>query len=243
MKETLICQLNKHNIYYLNNNHLGFYILVPFMDYNETNISIRLKSNYEMYDLNINDLKNVESELINYYKNIDDYNITLVLPVFFDNTLDRIRVVNDSELYHKMDSYLGEIFNNAYMFLTKNNIKVNSNIYFINNDSFESFTNWYVSRYNNRIEYKTLLDLVKENGSYHSYNVVETPNMNFVVGKDKEPKIEKTFEVEVETFDNMVKNMEKEKPEDKNNKGFVSYVLLGVISFILFLGLLFVFIK
>ena len=243
MKETLICSLNKHNIYYLNNSKLGFYILVPYKEYTETNITIRLKSNYEMYDLNKNDLDAVEKELINYYKDIDNYNITLILPVFFDNTLDRIRVVNDSELYHKMDEFLGEIFNNAYMFLTKNNIKVNSNIYFINNDSFKTFTNWYVSRYNNRIEYKTVIDLVKENGSYHAYNVLETPSMNFVVGKEKEPKIEKTFEVEVETFDNMVKHMEKEETKETNNKGFVSYILLGVISFILFLGLLFTFIK
>ena len=129
------------------------------------------------------------------------------------------------------------------MFLTKNNIKVNSNIYFINNDSFKAFTNWYVSRYNNRIEYKTVLDLVKENGSFHPYNVVETPNMNFVVGKEKEPQIEKTFEIEVETFDNMVKNIEKEEKKETTNAGFISYILLGIITFVLVIGLLFILVK
>ena len=196
-----------------------------------------------MYDLNKNELSKVENELINYYKNIDNYNITLLLPIFFDDTLDRVRVVNDSDLYHKLDKYFGEMFNEAYMFLTKNNIKVNSNIYFINNDSFKNFTNWYVSRYNNRIEYKTVVDLVKENGSFHSYNVVETPSMNFVVGKESEPKLEKTFEVEVETFDNMLKNIEKEEKKATSNAGFVSYILLGIITFIVSMGLLFAFIK
>ena len=243
MKETLICKLEKHSIYYLSNSRFGFYILVPYKDYNETNITIRLKSNYAMYDLTKNELSKVENELINYYKNIDNYNITLILPVFFDDTLDRIRTVNDSELYQKMDKYLGEIFNEAYIFLNKNNIKVNSNIYFINNDSFKTFTNWYVSRYNNRIEYKTVVDLVKENGSFHDYNVVETPSMNFVVGKEKEPKLEKTFEVEVETFDNMVKQMEKESKKDNSNAGFVSYILLGIITFVISIALLFAFIK
>lgn len=243
MKETLICKLEKHYIYYLSNNKFGFYILVPYKDYNETNITIRLKSNYEMYDLNKSDLKKVENELINYYKDIDNYNITLILPVFYNDILDRIRVINDMELYNQMDKYLSEIFNASYMFLSKNNIKVNSNIYFINNDSFKTFTNWYVSRYSNRIEYKTVLDLVKENGSFHSYNVVETPNMNFVVGKEKEPKIEKTFEVELETFDNMVKNMNNEANKETSNAGFVSYILLGIITFIVSIGLLFVFIK
>ena len=33
-----------------------------------------------------------------------------------------------------VDRYLGVIFNNAYMFLTKNNVKVNNSIYVINND-------------------------------------------------------------------------------------------------------------
>ena len=243
MKETLICKLEKHNIYYLSNSKYGFYILVPFKEYNQTNISIRLKSNYVMYDLSKNDLSKVENELINYYKNIDNYNITLILPLLFDDTLDRIRTVNDIDLYHKMDKYLGEIFNEAYSFLTKNSIKVNSNIYFINNDSFKTFTNWYVSRYNNRVQYKTVIDLVKENGSFHSYNVVETPSMNFVVGKENDPKIEKTFEVEVETFDNILKNMDKDILKENHNGGFVSYILLGFFTFVMVMCFLFILFK
>ena len=229
---------------YLSNNQFGFYILTPFKDYSETNITIRLKSNYEMYDLNKHSLDTVKSELVNYYNNLDNYNITLLLPVFFDDVLDRIRLVSDMDLYQLMDKYLGQIFNFAYMFLTKNNIKVKNNIYFINNDSFKAFTNWYIARYNNRIEYKTVLDLVKENGSFHSYNVVETPSMNFVVGKENEPILEKTFEVEVETFDNMVKNLDNENTNSTStNAGFVSYILLGIIAFIISMGLLFLFIK
>ena len=67
--------------------------------------------------------------------------------------------------------------------------------------------------------------------------------MNFVVGKEEEPKIEQTFEVEVETFDNMVKEMEKEENNNNNNGGFISYILLGIITFILLFGLLLAFIK
>ena len=163
MKETLICSLEKHNIYYLSDANVSFYILVPYKEYDNTNISIRLKSNYDSYDLTKNSLEVVTNELINYYKNLDNYNITLILPVFYNNILDRIRVVEDLEMYQMVDRYLGVIFNNAYIFLTKNNVKVNNSIYVINNDSFKKFTNWFVSRYNNRIEYKTILDLVKDN--------------------------------------------------------------------------------
>lgn len=248
MKETLICSLEKHHIYYLSNSNCGFYILLPFKDYTNTNITIRLKSNYQNYDLNKNSLDVVTSELINYYKNLDNYNITLILPVFYDDILNRIITVDDMEIYQKIDHYLGEIFNNAYMFLTKNNIKVNNNIYVINNDSFKRFTNWFVARYNNRIEYKTILELIKQNGNFNNYNIVETPNINFVVGKNEEPTIEKTAEIEIETFESIAREEFQEKKKKnirkkENNAGYISYILLGIITFIISMALLFIFIK
>ena len=128
------------------------------------------------------------------------------------------------------------------------NIKVNSNIYVINNDSFNKFTNWFVSRYSNRIEYKTILELVKENGTYNNYNVMETPNINFVVGKDDEPTIDKTVEMELETFDNIAREVSKEnnvkrEPRLAESGGFVSYILLGIITFVVSIALLYFFIK
>ena len=248
MKETLICSLEKHNIYYLNDANVSFYLFVPYKEFNDTNISIRLKSNYQTYDLTKNSIETVTNELINYYKNLDNYNVTLILPVFYDDILNRVRIVDDMELYQKLDKYLGYIFNSAYLFLTKCNIKVNSNIYVINNDSFNKFTNWFVSRYSNRIEYKTILELVKENGTYNSYNVIETPNINFVVGKDNEPTIDKTVEMELETFDNIAREVSKEnsvkrEPRLAESGGFVSYILLGIITFIVSIALLYFFIK
>lgn len=251
MKETLICSLDKHNIYYLSDANCSFYILTPYKEFNETNISIRLKSNYQIYDLSSNPLDKVTTELINYYKNIDNYNITLILPVFYDDLLLRIRTIDDMDIYHKIDRYLGHIFNNAYNFLSKNNIKVNNNIFVINNDSFKRFTNWFVSRYNNRIEYKTILELVKQSDHFNSYDMVETPSINFVVGKNEEPKLDKTVEIETETFNSMTRDIvdtESKKKETfqsnkKNNAGFVSYILLGVVSFVVSMLLLFLFIK
>lgn len=248
MKETLICSLEKHNIYYLSNSNYGFYILVPYKDYTDTNISIRLKSNYQSYDINKNPLDVVTNELINYYKNLDNYNITLILPVFYDDILSRIITVDDMEIYQKIDHFLADIFNNAYAFLTKNNIKVNSNIYVINNDSFKKFTNWFVSRYNNRIEYKTILELIKQSDNFNSYNVVETPSINFVVGKNEEPTIEKTAEIELQTFDSFIKQefdekLKEELRKKENSGGYVSYILLGVIAFVVSLALLWFFTK
>lgn len=247
MKETFICSLEKHNIYYLSGTDYGFYISVPYKDYSDTNITIRLKSNYHIYDLNKNSLEVVTNELINYYKNIDNYNITLILPVFYDNVLTRVRTIDDLELYQKIDRCLGNMFNFSYNFLNKNNIKVNSSIYVINNDSFKKFTNWFVSRYNNRIEYKTVLELIKQSDNFSDYNMVETPSINFVVGKNNAPALDKTIELESQTFDSFVKSSEKEEKSTIENReksaGFVSYLLLGIIAFAVFLGLLVYFVK
>ena len=248
MKETLICSLEKHHIYYLNNSNYGFYILVPFKEYTDTNIVVRLKSNYQSYDLNKNSLDVVINELVNYYNKLDNYNITLILPVFYDDILSRIITVDDMDKYQVLDKYLGEMFNSAYMLLTKNNIKVNNSIYVINNDSFKRFTNWFVSRYNNRIEYKTIAELIKQNYSFNSYNVIETPSINFVVSKNEEPSIEKTAQLEPETFDSIARELDEyskntSSKKDKNNGGYVSYVLLAVISLAISLLLLWIFIK
>lgn len=253
MKETFICNLEKHSIYYLNNSLFGFYIFIPYKDYKETNIVIRLKSNYQIYDLNKNPIDKVTNELINYYKTLDNYNITLILPIFYDDILTRIATTKDLDIYYRVDHYLGNMFNSAYDILTRNGIKVNSNIYVINNDSFKNFTNWFVSRYNNRIEYKTILELIKENDGYSSYNVIKTPNINFVIGRNEVPELEKTKEIELDTFDSIAEEIEKEnaKKEKKpsmsikqiDNTGSISYVLLALISFLVSLGLLFIFVK
>ncbi len=232
MKETLICTLDKHNIYYLNDANCAFFISVPKNnEYQNTNIAVRLKSNYESYDLSHNPLGTVTEEVINYYKELDNFNITLLLPIPYDDSLSRVRNVKDANLYQNIDKILAHIFNNAYALLKKNSINVDDKIFVIENKSFEHFTNWYVNRYSSRIEYKTLAGLVKENGSYRELEKKE----GFIVGKNHEPKIEKTVELEVETFDNLRQQMEEEKPKTRvrtpNNAGFISYILLGIVAF------------
>ena len=66
-----------------------------------------------------------------------------------------------------------------------------------------------------------------------------------------DPTIEKTVEMELETFDNLAKKTIKEKNKEPRKRdetlvgssGFVSYILLGAISFIVFIGLLYLFVK
>lgn len=71
------------------------------------------------------------------------------------------------------------------------------------------------------------------------------------MGKNEEPKLDKTVEIETETFNSMTRDIIDEEPkkkdastsDKKNNAGFVSYILLGVVSFVVSMLLLFLFIK
>ena len=86
------------------------------------------------------------------------------------------------------------------------------------------------------------------NDNFNNYDMVETPSINFVVGKNEEPKLDKTIEMETETFSSMTREISHEDnkviPKDvKTNQGFVSYILLGFISFGISLLLLYLFIK
>ena len=72
--------------------------------------------------------------------------------------------------------------------------------------------------------------------------------MNLVVGKNEGPKLEKIAEIEIETFDNIVKEMEDKTKsvipkKVSNNAGYASYVVLGIGAFIVSLLLLWFFVK
>lgn len=235
MKETLICTLDKHCIYYFSDAYCSFYMSVPTKEYTDTNISFRLKSNYEAFDLNKNPIDVVTNEVASYYNNLDSCNITLILPVFYNGILSSAKNVSNEELFVTIDRYIGHMLNNAYAFLTRHNIKVDDNIFVIENKSFDNFTNWYINRYQSRVQYKTLGDLVRENGSFEEIETIKTPNIDFVVGKNAEPEITKTAEIEVETFDSYVRKLDENKPKTRvktaDNAGFVSYVLLAIVTF------------
>ena len=69
-----------------------------------------------------------------------------------------------------------------------------------------------------------------------------------MVGKNEEPKLDKTIEMETETFSSMTREISHEdnkviQKDVKTNQGFVSYILLGFISFGISLLLLYLFIK
>ena len=80
MDKKLILELKNHNVYYVKTEKVSYYITIP-KNYTTTNICLELKNKMDNYNLELNDEIWVMENVKNTYSYIDDYNITLVIPI------------------------------------------------------------------------------------------------------------------------------------------------------------------
>ena len=215
MNKTLFLQLNKHNIYLLDDQNISLYISVPKKEYfSSTNISIDIKDNYDKINPNKNDEIYVKDEVTKIYNEIDDDNITLIIPLFKNNILTLIKEQPSLNLYNYLDKCISYIINNVYKLLVEEQIKVNTKIIMINNDKFAQFITWFAERYKNRVETKQYSELL---GDFTSViPVLSTDDIkNIPTEKNQIPVNEAT------------------------SPGFISYILLAVIGIVLTLIILY----
>ena len=224
MDKKLILELKNHDVYYVKNDVTNYYITIP-KNFNTTNICIELKSKMENYNLDMNDEIWVMENVKNTFSFIDNYNITLVLPVLNeeDNSiLEKLDVAK----FEVIDHIMGKTINNAYLNLKEANIQIESQVILINNERFKSFINWFVSRYNSRIICKNLLEVIQTyNVNATTYKKIETPAISFVVGSYNNevnaPKVIREPDP---------KELQQLKPQ--MSSGFTSYWLLVVITIV-----------
>lgn len=221
MNKTLILQLNEHNIYLLSDNNISFYISVPKATiFNSTNISIDIKENFDKININQNDMVYVKDELMEIYRDIDNENITLVVPVFHNDILKRIKVAPSESLYSYLDKCISYIINNAYKTLVSENVKVNTKIIIVKNENFEDFINWFSQRYSSRVDTKQYSDLI---GDFTSVIPVTSTSNILEIPTEKKETIEGNIPI-----------------SENTSTGFISYVLLGVIGIVLTLIILYI---
>ena len=145
MEKKMILDLDNHAVYYVKTDLLSYYITIP--KYNEdTNICIELKSKMDNYNLDLNDEVWVMENVKNTFSYIDNYNITLVLPILDEDSISILEKIDQTN-YEKIDQLLGKTINGAYTLLKENNKKVDSEIILINNDRYKTFINWFITRY------------------------------------------------------------------------------------------------
>ena len=224
MDKKLVLELKNHKVYYVKNDNLSYYITIPKI-FKNTSICIELKSKMDNYNLDMNDELWVMENVKNTFSYIDEYNITLVLPIL-DEEKSSILEKLDMNNYEMIDMILGKTINSAYINLKEADKAIESKVILINNERYKSFINWFTTRYRDRIICKNLLSVIQTyNVNATSYKKFETPAINFVVGSYNNevdaPKIEKVPE--------QTDNMEL-KPQVSS--GFTSYWLLVAITIV-----------
>lgn len=226
MEKKLILTLRNHRVYYVKTDMINFYITIP-NEIDKTSISIEIKSKISNYNLELNDEVWVMENIKNTFSYIDDYNITLVLPILNEDVVGVLEKIDDTR-YPEIDQLLAKVINSSYLLLKEEKKEVLPQINLVNNDRYKTFINWFTTRYQNRVVCKNLLDLIQlYNANATSYKKLETPVMNFVVG---------SYNTEVEApkalpkADDNIQTQKILKP--KYSSGFSSYMFLAIITIV-----------
>ena len=228
MEKKLILELTNHYVYYVKNDTVNYYITIPKYA-TQNRISIELKSKMANYNLEMNDELWVMENIKSTYSYIDEYNITLVLPILNDEEVDIIEKM-DTEKFETIDKIMGSVINSAYLNLREAGQYIEPTIVIVNNERYKTFINWFTARYNERIECKNLLELIHYyNVNATAYKKIQTPGMTYVVGsyntEVNAPKIEKPEALPTEEVQNV--NL-----EPVHSTGFSSYWLLVTITIV-----------
>ena len=224
MEKKQILKLNNHIVYYVKTETVNFYITIP-SQIKQTNICIELKSKMDNYNLELNDEIWVIENVKNTFSFIDNYNITLVIPVLSKEEISVLEKI-DTTKYESLDKTFGNLINNAYKILKEEEKEISNQVILVNNDRYKTFINWFTTRYKNRVICKNLLELIQLfNANATFYKKLETPVMNFVVGsygtEVDAPKIEKK-----EPIINQTQLL------PQTSSGFSSYWLLAILTLV-----------
>lgn len=224
MEKKLVLELDNHKVYYVKTDAVNYYITIP-KNFQKTNISIELKTKMDNYNLDMNDELWVMENVKNVFSYIDNYNITLVLPILNEEDTSILEKIDNTK-YEQIDKILGQVINSAYLNLKEENKQIESKVILVNNDRYKTFINWFITRYKDRVECKNLLELIQlYNVTATSYKKLETPEITFVVGSYNNevnaPKVVKEDE-----------NKINQKLVPQVSSGFTSYWLLAVITII-----------
>lgn len=246
MEKTLIMSLENHHIYYITDSRASFYIAIPYKKFNSSSISIELRDDTMELVFNDTNINFLIEKLKNIYAKLDNYNISLVIPVINGAFLNSLRVNNDEKMFSTLNEALAKVINYSYVALSESNIKVQNEIIMINNGNYKVFMSWFTQKYGTRCKYKTLMEMISEEvGNSDNLNKVELTGINFVVGKEQE-EVKKEEEPAMKLDNTLILN-EIELPEDDNvpirkevhQAGYISYYLLGVISIAISLVILY----
>ncbi len=227
MNKSLIIKNENTFIYYIQDEKIPFYISIPLNINSDVSIAIDLLDNPNILNSNQTNSEIINNKLNQIYLNYKE--TATVIPLLDSNLMEQIKLNNNEKIFTYTDKIISYLINQAYSFLTGENIKVNNTIKLYNNRKYQVFNDWFIKKYNGRVE---LTD----------YNNQTNNNMNNVIAPHPEEKAAQNLANEVLENTNTINTINEEGVTQEKNThelGFVSYVLLGVVVAVISLVILY----
>lgn len=156
----LIAKLKNHLIYFVKENNIKYFINVPYKEFKFTNIGLEIIENNINFDPEITNPELVRNNAIEFYRQIDDDNVALALPILKPNEINLLLSLNKNQLIY-IEKLMALYINSCYKTLVKNNIKVNREVFLVENERFKNFIMYFKNNHKSR----TLLKKYKNNNS------------------------------------------------------------------------------
>lgn len=155
-------ELGKHTIYYFSNGKIKYYINVPHKEFNVTNICLEFLEDTSKYDPDISNIEIVRQNVIEYYEQVDDDNITLVMPMLKESEKNLFLSLNINKL-NIIEKIMALYINSSYIILANNKINVNKEVFLIENNKYINFVKYFKNKHNSRIIVKRLIEIANNN--------------------------------------------------------------------------------
>ncbi len=224
MNKQLIAETTTTNIFYIKDERLSFYINIP-KNISNIDILINILDDPNIINPSINTNEIIKEEINKIYSSPNG--ISIVTPLIDNNITEQLKLNNNEQVFNYADKYISYLINQAYSLLTSENFPVNKIIKLNNNKQYDVFNNWFVNKYNGRVELA-------------NYSNMESTNENI---PNEEPiSEEKNIANEVLENTSTIETINENEvlPEENvREPGFVSYVLLGVVVAVISLVILY----
>ena len=225
MNKTLIASNSSTNIYFIKDEKSSFYISIP-TNHDNLSIAINILDNSDNLNPTISSGEQIQEQLNKVYQNFKD--IAAITPIIDSNLTEQLKLNNNEQIFNYTDKIISYLINQSYKLLTSENINVNNIIKLNNNKQYQEFNNWFIKKYNGRVE------LIDNNQVLTPPNI-ETPNIE---EKTEEQNIASEVLENTNTI-SVIDDNEDKPAENVGGLGFVSYVLLGVIVAVISLIILY----
>lgn len=243
MDKSKLFSFNNYDVYLVINEDFTYYLSVPKQK-GKYIMTINISKN--AYILN-NQVDNINNLIKNLYHDFDNTKSVLLIPSIDQNDYQNLANLDNKKTCNEVAKYISKTVNLAYKFLKDLDIEIDSNIKFMENEL--EFTDWFIGKYQDRIEKINLLDLLEKYKQEEKNNLrkVSASGINFIVGSNltnEESFPNQLVEIKnpYDDFSQMYNEPDKPKRKDLAfSAGNISYYFIGtlvVITALLILALI-----